>query len=370
MKKSIQGAAAVLILLLLLSHPTLAYEGAKSGLLLWSQTVLPTLLPFMICSNVIVALDAIRFLTWPFQSILKNVLKLSPNGSYIFISGLLCGYPMGAKTCSEFLDDKRITGKEASYLLAICNHPSPMFLLGYVSGSLNGGISDWLLLASLYLPVFLLAVWARKIYRVGENEEKTENLERVRSMNRLNQISRGQSDHASRNQLEFASENRSNDTSGSRLDRSSGSQSDHAAGSFPVTPAKAALSFDRTMMGSVEVMVKIGGYIMLFSILAHYLEYLPLPGGPARALVLGFVEITTGIQALSVSTGGFLQGLAVVAVTAFGGLSGIFQTGSVISGNAKNAGLSIRHYVMWKCLHSALSCGCFILLLWLLPLIR
>ena len=53
MKKSIQGAAAVLILLLLLSHPVLAYEGAKNGLLLWSQTVLPTLLPFMICSNAV-----------------------------------------------------------------------------------------------------------------------------------------------------------------------------------------------------------------------------------------------------------------------------------------------------------------------------
>lgn len=41
---------------------------------------------------------------------------------------------MGAKTDSEFLDSRRISPAQARYLLAIANHPSPMFVLGYVGG--------------------------------------------------------------------------------------------------------------------------------------------------------------------------------------------------------------------------------------------
>ena len=81
----------------------------------------------MICSNVIVALDAIHILTFPFRGFLRNVLKLSDSGSYILVSGLLCGYPMGARNCGDFLDGERITKAEARYLLSICNHPVPCF---------------------------------------------------------------------------------------------------------------------------------------------------------------------------------------------------------------------------------------------------
>lgn len=304
MKKSISGAASVAILLLLLWHPVLAYEGAKGGLLLWSQTVLPTLLPFMICSNVIVALDAIDLLTFPIRPLLRNVLKLSDSGCYILTSGILCGYPMGAKTCSEFLDDKRITSAEASYLLSICNHPSPMFLLGYVASKLSGSIPISWILISLYLPILLLSGLSRRIYGI----------QKTCISNSTNQPH--------------------------------------------------SLSFDHTMMSSIEVMVKIGGYIMLFSILAYYLQILPIHQPAIRSLILGVVEITTGIQSISNNMTGILQALAIVAIVSFGGLSGIFQTKSVL----KNAGLSIRHYIFWKLLHSLLSCFIFILLLVLLPI--
>ena len=86
----------------------------------------------MICSGVIVAMDAIRILTGPFKPILSGILSLSDQGSFCLMSGLLCGYPMGAKTTSDFLDQGRLSVREGKYLLAISNHPSPMFVLGYV----------------------------------------------------------------------------------------------------------------------------------------------------------------------------------------------------------------------------------------------
>lgn len=97
---------------------------------------------------------------------------------------------------------------------------------------------------------------------------------------------------------------------------------------------------------------------MLFSILALYITKLPINVPQYKAVILGFVEITTGIKAVSQAFSGISGGLWIGVVTAFGGLSGIFQTKSVI----KNAGLSIRHYVTWKVLHSLLTIILFILL--------
>lgn len=300
MKKSFFRFCSVAILCLLLLSPSTAAQGAKDGLLLWAGVVLPTLLPFMICSNVIVALNAIHLLIFPFRFILRRFLRLSDAGGYILVSGLLCGYPMGAKNCSDFLDEERLTACEARYLLSICNHPSPMFLLGFAASRLPAGVPVWLFLTSIYLPILLLSPISRRFYGIKEG-----------------------------------------------------------SASLPLKPSS-RIPFDESLLNTCDVMVKIGVYIMLFSILALYLIKLPVLGFKAKAALLGLVEITTGIQGISQAIPGFMGGMWIAAAAAFGGLSGIFQTKSVL----KNAGLSIRHYTAFKALHGALSALCFILLAW------
>lgn len=317
MKKTIPAVLAVLCLLMLLSQPGLAYAGACRGLLLWAQVVLPTLLPFMICSGAIAALGGIPILTRPFKPILSGFLGLSQQGSFVFITGLLCGYPMGAKTDSDFLSQGRISRQEARYLLAISNHPSPMFVLGYVMPRLilpgfSGGPAAsplgaacplWICLAALYLPIIPLSILARHVYFPGKAFHCIP----------------------------------------------------EAAGHGRDCPP---FSFDSHMMSCLETMAKIGGYIMLFSILALYILVFPLPRqvpGWLRPALLGAVEMTTGIELIFEGASGLLRPLLILAAAAFGGLSGIFQTKSVL----KNAGLSIRHYILWKLLHSALSCILF-----------
>lgn len=105
---------------------------------------------------------------------------------------------------------------------------------------------------------------------------------------------------------------------------------------------------------------------MLFSILSLYLFKLPLPGPVIlKPALMGLLEITTGIQTICEHTSGLTGLLLVTASVAFGGISGIFQTRSVLTMHSgrKNAGLSIRHYIFWKALHSLLSCVFFWILL-------
>ena len=125
-------------------------------------------------------------------------------------------------------------------------------------------------------------------------------------------------------------------------------------------------SLDDHLMSCLETMEKIGLYIMLFSILSLYLFKLPLPGPDLfKPALMGFLEITTGIRNICEHASGLSGLLLVTASVSFGGISGIFQTRSVIMRNTgrKNAGLSIRHYIFWKALHSLLSC-IFLLILW------
>ncbi len=311
--KKIHSILPVFVLILLLTHPALSVSGAQNGLLLWFNIVLPTLLPFMLCSGLIVAWGGVPLLGRPLSPLLTR-LGFSPEGIYALLTGLLCGYPMGAKNTADFLRSHRIRKEEGFLLLAVSGCPSPMFLSGYVRSHLDPSVSFAVILAGIYLPIPLMAAAARIVYGVKKNTP-------VRAENLPGHIS-------------FPSEK---------------------VGSVPgfYEPRRnlPETSFDEILMNSLEIMVRIGGYIMLYSILAAFVSSLKLPAYPE--LLLGFIEMTTGINAISLSSQmhGHTAAAAITAAAAFGGLSGVSQTETVI----KNAGLSIRHYVFWKLIHASLA---------------
>lgn len=307
MKKSILPVFPILVLLLLLLFPSISFEGAKNGLLLWFNVVLPTLLPFMLCSGVIVAWGGVRYLTRPLMPLFR-LFHLSEAGGYTWLCGLLCGYPMGAKTAADFVKSGELSPAEGKRLLSMAGCPSPMFLTGYVRACLPFSFPFIYIPAAMYLPVMVIAYVSRFIYKESIcTQDNNRNHKRSQTV---------VSDCISR-------------------------------------------PFDTLLMDALEIMVKIGGYIMIFSILALFADRLFPAGFTFKPVLLGFIEMTTGIQAISVSSMERIPAAAAIAAAAaFGGLSGVFQTNTVI----KNAGLSIRHYVLWKLLHAVLT-GILLILL-------
>lgn len=292
----------LLLLFLLLLFPQVSVQGASQGLLLWSQTVLPTLAPFMICTQLIAAHQGFRLLSsllWP----IGRLFGFGSMGTYILFCGLLCGYPLGAKLCAQALETGQCSIREAQRLLSVCNHPSPMFLIGFVLPMLSKDTPPALLLAGMYLPILPLSFLARLVY--GTNSE--------------------------------------NMSAPSRQ-------------SEPSPPP----TLDQILHSTCETMVLIGGYLMLFSILSAWIEQLSWLSPMKRAYLSGFSEITTGIWRLCRQLPESQKLPAVVMAASFGGCSGLFQTNSVLSNqktgcDSKNAGLSIRHYLVWKILHAGLS---------------
>lgn len=293
----------IALLCLLLAFPALSVKGAASGLLLWFNIVLPTLSPFIICTQMVVALGGAELLTRPFYPAVHSLFGLSRPGTYVLLCGLLCGYPLGAKMCGDFLTRGEISQTEASYLLSICNHPSPMFLLGFVGARLQHTLPPAFLLACFYLPVLPVSLISRRFYRL-----KADSRHGIPVMTACN------------------------------------------------VPQK--VTMEEVLLSTAETMVIIGGYIMLFSILAIWIQQIPVLSPEFTAVLTGVAEITTGVNQLCTSMPPETAALPVIATVAFGGFSGIFQTKSVI----KNAGLSIRHYSFWKLIHTVCTCLVFTLL--------
>ena len=109
---------------------------------------------------------------------------------------------------------------------------------------------------------------------------------------------------------------------------------------------------DSSIMNGFEIITKVGGYIILFSIPAQIISAMGTGDSYLKLLSIGLLEITTGINQISLS--GMEMGIKIALITmitAFGGLSGVAQTKSVIN----NTRLSIGIYIKSKLLHMLLA---------------
>ena len=116
MKKIFFGTFAVCLFFFVLCFPRESFEAARSGLLLWYGTLLPSLLPAMILSRILldsgIACRPVRLLFGP----AARLLSLSPYGVYAMAVGFLCGCPMGIKVLSDLRRTDQISREEAVYL--------------------------------------------------------------------------------------------------------------------------------------------------------------------------------------------------------------------------------------------------------------
>ncbi len=331
----------LLSLIFMIFHADLVTKGAAAGLLLWYTAVVPALFPFMVLSSVLSASGGISWLMRPF-TVLFRFCGLSSDGWYVLLTGLLCGCPMGAKTCADFIEQDRIRLGEAKFLFALCNHPSPMFLAGFVYPMFAAQMPLSYFVLAIYAPLLLLAVPAHLIYcapfRPKPRQENFGILGQRPTRNFINTFS------------------------------SKSTISDNSSNS--------ALSLDAAILNSAEILVKIGGYLIFYSILILVIRNTPAIPAPVRLFFSGTLEITTGIRAVSDSLTYPYSAITAAAIFSFGGFSAMSQTNAVIQmhkspsesvstavscrtpqslTHKKTAGLSIRQYLLWKIAHTSLT---------------
>lgn len=303
--KILSKVCILLFLVLMLIFPTASFTGAKRGLLLWFNTVLPTLLPFIIISNLIIRLQLTKPLSKVFYPIFHLLFGISRGGCYPVLIGFLSGIPVGAKSIADLVENDSISLKEGQFLLGFCNNASPMFIMSFVAISqLKQEKLSTILLVIIYFSAILSSILFFQVLKIP---------------------------YKINTQKKLAAQNiRPQGASSSNLD-------------FTL--------LDSAIMDGFEVITKVGGYIILFSIPVQIIAGLNI-NHILKLLLISFLEITTGVNQISQIPLNLNLKIALIAmITAFGGLSGLAQTKSVIS----NTRLSIRTYFFVKLINMMIA---------------
>lgn len=296
MKTSFTQFFLIFCAISLLFFPQTSIEGAKNGLLLWSATIIPTLLPFLLLTGFMQYYQTFHFISRLFFPLKKLFPDLNEDFFYICILGFFCGCPLGAKLIHDFILQGSLTEKEGEKLLYVCNQISPMFTIGYtLTLILQNKVSLPRFFFCLYFPVFcyLLSLFVL-FYR-----------------------------------SDFL----------------------HIHPTHICPLIKQKRSFEQVIFDCLHSIFMIGICIMVFSIAVSLVQILPLPFY-FKNILYAILEITNAIShfgSLHISL--HHKVVLLCMITSFGGLSASAQTMSVY----KKSRFSIRKYLLVKSLFSLFS---------------
>ncbi len=298
MKQKVVIFLTIMSFLLLLLFPKQVFQGASSGLLLWFHTMLPTLLPFLIVTNFFMETSTLEWLCQLIPSSFTQFFHTSKAGAFAIFTGFLCGYPMGSKIIATLVKQQKLSLAEGNYLLSFCNNTSPVFLISFVLFQcLDAHYAPYpyfflcILVPIVCSQIFYYCFYKRQILTV------------------------------------------------------------HSACLLPnsrQTLASSSLSgklFDSCIMNSFETITKIGGYMMIFSIVRELCSVVFSPFSWINYLLIASLELTNGISSIAqspLSPDACL--ILCLSHTAFGGWCSIAQTASMI----QDSGLKLFPYILEK----------------------
>ena len=127
MKTSFIQFLLIFSVLSLLFFPQTSVQGAKNGLILWSATITPTLLPFLLLTGFMQYYQTFHLISRLFYPLKKLFPGINEDFFYTCILGFFCGCPLGAKIIDDFISCGSFTKSEGEKLLYTCNQISPMF---------------------------------------------------------------------------------------------------------------------------------------------------------------------------------------------------------------------------------------------------
>ena len=305
-------AALLTAALGLILAPTEAMEGAKTGLTLCFNVIIPSLFPFFVLSSLLVELGLAAYLGRALEPVMRPLFRVNGACATAVALGFVGGYPVGARTALSLYEKGLCSKTEAERLLAFCNNSGPAFILGVVGAGVFASSRVGLL---LYLVHALASLLVGLLFRFYGREEGSAR-----------------------------------------------------RGGTHVESVRFTSAFTGSVTRSFQSTLSICAFVVFFSVvitllsrfgilaaLAHGLSALCAPFDLTEAwasrLLTGLLEISSGVWSLSGS--GTLAGRVSMAAFMLGwaGISVHCQVLSFLS----DSGLSVRTYLLGKLLHGGFS---------------
>lgn len=312
-KTFVLAMLSCLAFLLMLLAPKQGMDGARTGLQLCGEVIVPSLFPFLVISGFVINTGLAQRLGRLLERPVRAVFKLPGCAAAALGLGIIGGYPVGATACADLCKAGALNKDEGERLLVFCINSSPAFIIGAVGSGLLGSTQAGLLLYCAHISASLIiGVLSCAFVKTVKADQGLSQKAPVKS-----------------------------------------------------SPAPAALV--RAVTGSAKSILNICAFVVLFSSLVSLLADTGILGGAAAAVnglmrnnaidtalfggtVKGFLEVTNGCSAAA-SQGSMAGILLISAFLSWSGLSVIFQ----VIYSVRDAGLSVKRYLLARLPHMALS---------------
>ena len=308
------GWFSLFCLFLIFKNGELASEYVHRGLLICAQSVIPALFPFMVLSELLITGGMGERILGKITAPLSRLLALPPPCITAILFGLICGFPIGAKTVATSYKAGLISKRNAERALSVSNNPSSAFVIGVVGTSLWGNTRIGI---ALYLSVIAESLlWA---FFDGIRERKRTEPE-----------------------------------------------TDPVQKAILFEPKKGAKLFTDAITSATGGILSVCAYVVFFSALLGALSAILIDAKapkPISSIIFSLLELSQGVSHAA-DAGSVLQAAWLTAFTcSWSGLSVHCQVISVCDGTK----LSFRRYFLAKLVQALLCSTLFALLVYLFP---
>lgn len=294
-------------------------SAAKTGLDLFANSVIPSLFPFFVATELLSHTNIINFLGSYLNRFMKPLFNIRGEGSFALIMGIISGYPVGAKIACNFRKNNVCSKEECERLLSFTNNSGPLFIVGTVGITMFRSSTIGILLLITHI---LAALTVGIIFRFWK----------------CNFLHR------------------------KKLNRGFDDSSVYSSNPTNVNLSNLGGILGESITNSISTLLTIGGFVVLFSVIisilqnSHFLNLFAfvfkafnIPFDIGSSTLLGMIEITNGISSISgIALKKISINIIIIAfLLGFGGISVMLQVWSIVS----KTDLSIKPYVLGKILH-------------------
>ncbi|MDQ0215221.1 sporulation integral membrane protein YlbJ [Oikeobacillus pervagus] len=309
LKTLILSICATSFAISLISFPKESMDASIRGLNMWWEIVFPSLLPFFIISEMLIGFGVVKFIGVLLEPLMRPLFRVPGIGGFVWAMGMASGFPAGAKLTARLRQERQITRAEGERLVSFTNSSNPLFIFGAVSVGFfyNPNLGIMLALAH-YLGNFMVGLTMRFYGNDRKQKKETKNHFSIK----------------------------------------------HAFSVLHQTRIKDERPIGKLLgdavISSIQTLLMIGGFIILFSVINKLLFHLHITSFLAKAInyffhlfglpsllsipfISGLFEITLGSQLTSQVQGVSLLQQAVIVsfILAFSGFSVQAQVASILA---------------------------------------
>ena len=154
--------SATILALSLMVFPKESFEASMRGLTMWWEVVFPSLLPFFIVSEFLIGFGVVSFLGSILEPLMRPLFRVPGVGGFVWAMGLASGYPAGAKLTARLRQENKLTRFEAERLVSFTNSSNPLFIFGAIAvGFFHNPALGIILAAAHYLGNFCVGLLMR-----------------------------------------------------------------------------------------------------------------------------------------------------------------------------------------------------------------